>query len=171
MSTPTTTGARPITRRGRRTQRRGLGLVELLISLMISASLLTAVGTAYVAMSDAIEMNDQFARASQAARVTINQVTAEVRKCNGGVVEDDSLELTPPAGEKKLYEFDAPGRRVTLRFPDSGDPRAFTLVRNVDAAQFYTDGETISMIVSIRIGNNKVTMSGAGTPRRTMSVE
>ncbi|HEX2973414.1 MAG TPA: prepilin-type N-terminal cleavage/methylation domain-containing protein, partial [Tepidisphaeraceae bacterium] len=47
--------------------RRGLSLVEVMISLVICSLLLTAVATAFRASTMAIEDNDQFFRASQAA--------------------------------------------------------------------------------------------------------
>ena len=49
-----------------------------MISLAISASLLTAIAAAFSASSQAIETNDQVFRAPQAARVTINQIITEV---------------------------------------------------------------------------------------------
>ena len=45
--------------------RRGIGMAEALISLAITALLLTAVAAAFSASSAAIEMNDQFYRASR----------------------------------------------------------------------------------------------------------
>ncbi len=57
--------------------RKGLSLAEVMISLAISAMLLTAVAAAFTASSEAIEQNDQFFRASQAARVSMNQILTE----------------------------------------------------------------------------------------------
>jgi hypothetical protein len=155
---------RPVSRR------RGLGLAELLVSLSITASLLAAVGAAFSATTSTIEMNDQFFRASQAARVSMNQIMAEVRKCTSGVVDVDSLELSPPTGPRRRYYYDAANKRVTLTFPEV-DATTYTLARNVNAAEFYTDGETIAMRVRIEIGKNKVTLNGSAMPRRTMSFD
>src|SRR2546421_358623 len=49
--------------------RRGLGMVEALISLAIAATLLTAVGVAFNASADAISMIEALIRPTQAARV------------------------------------------------------------------------------------------------------
>src|SRR3982750_3423487 len=87
----------------RRYRARGLSLIEALISLAIIASLLTAVGMAYNAAADAIQINDQFFRASQAARVSVNYIMAEVRKCQSGIVGDTTLELTTATGVKHTY--------------------------------------------------------------------
>jgi prepilin-type N-terminal cleavage/methylation domain-containing protein len=152
-----------------RRRRRGLGLIELMVSLAISSALLTAVGMAYAASSQAIEYNDQFFRASQAARVSVNQIMAEVRKCQSGVVDTDSVEITPSVGEKKLYAFDSASHRLTLTLPDQLTPPTYTLAHNVTSAQFYTDGQTISMTVTVKIGSNQVTLNGSAMPRRTVS--
>jgi type II secretory pathway pseudopilin PulG len=146
----------------------GLGLVELVISLAIAAMLLTAVAAAYAAATSAIEMNDQFFRASQAARVSINQIMSETRKAQSGVVGANSLEITPSIGEKRLYEYDAANQRITMTFPDRLVPPTHVLARNVQDVQFFTDGQTISMRVTIQIGPNQVTLSGSAMPRRTV---
>jgi type II secretory pathway pseudopilin PulG len=153
----------------RRIRRRGLGLVELLVSLGIAASLLTAVAAAYAATTSAIQMNDEFFRASQAARVSINQVMAEVRKCQSGIVDDQSLEVSNQTGEKRVYAFDGANNRLTLTFPEAVVPVTYTLARNVDDVHFYTDGQTISMVVTIEVGKNSVTLCGSAMPRRTIA--
>ncbi len=149
----------------------GLGLVELIVSLSIAAMLLTAVAAAFSATTSTIEMNDQFFRASQACRVSINQIMAEVRKCQSGVVDDPSLELTTSSGQKRLYEFDDVSKRITMTLPDEPTPPTYVLARNVDSCQFYTDGETIAMRVTVKIGTNQVTLSGSAMPRRTMTFD
>jgi prepilin-type N-terminal cleavage/methylation domain-containing protein len=151
-----------------RPHRRGLGLVELMISLAISAALLSAVAAAYAATSSAIRMNDEFFRASQAARVSINQIMAEVRKCSSGVVDTEAIELTNPVGEKRVYAFDSANKRITLTFPDLTGAPTYTLARNVDDVDFFTDGATTSMTVTIAVGRNQVTLTGSAMPRRTL---
>src|ERR1041384_6192160 len=60
--------------------RRGLSIVEVLISLAITSVLLTAVSAAFTASSEAVENNDEFFRATQAARVSMTQILTEVRR-------------------------------------------------------------------------------------------
>ena len=146
-----------------------MGLIELLVSLAIAAALLTAVAAAYAATTSAIRVNDEFFRASQAARVSINQIMAEVRKCSSGVVDTDAIELTNAAGEKRVYSFDVATNRLLLTFPDVIGAPSYTLARNVDDVEFFTDGLTTSMTVTIEVGQNKVTLSGSAMPRRTMT--
>ena len=156
----------------RRTTRRrrhaGLGIIELLIALSIAALLLTAVAAAYSATTQAIEINDQFFRASQAARVSINQIMAEVRKAQSGVVDSDSLEIVSGSGENRVYAYDSVNDRLTLSFPDRVPPTTHVLARNVQNVQFFTDGDTISMMVTVEIGTNRITLSGSAMPRRTV---
>ena len=61
---------------------RGLSIVEVMISLTISAFLLVAVAAAYNASANAVEMNDRFFRATQAGRVTLNQLLTEIRRAD-----------------------------------------------------------------------------------------
>lgn len=154
-----------------RIRNKGLGLVELIVSLAIAAMLLTAVGAAYAATTSAIEMNDQFFRASQGARVSIGQIMAEVRRCQSGVVDDPSLEMTTQLGQKRLYTYDPDNKRITMTLPDEVEAPTYVLARNVDAAVFYTDGATIAMRVTVKIGTNQVTLSGSAMPRRTVSFD
>src|SRR5699024_1418792 len=66
----------------RRRRSRGLGLVELLISLAITASLLTAIAAAFSSSASLIDNNDKFFRATQSGRVALHQILTEVRRCD-----------------------------------------------------------------------------------------
>lgn len=154
----------PILRR-----RSGLGMVEALISLSIVSMLLVAIAAAFDASSALVQNNDEFFRASQAARVSINQVMAEVRKCSAGVVDVSSLEVTPPSGDRRVYSFDATNRQITLLIlPANETSRLYTLARNVDSATFNTDGNSVSVTVTVKAGRNQVTLNGSAVPRRTL---
>ncbi|WP_428940064.1 PilW family protein [Fontivita pretiosa] len=153
-----------------RRRHRGMSLVEALISLSISAMLLTGVGAAYQASSEAVRHNDQFYRASQAARVSINQIVAEVRKCQSGVVDSDSLELTTNLGETRIYAYDPTNRCLNLTIQGS-TPVTYRMASNVESLQFQTDGQTIVMTVTVKVGPNQVTLNGSAIPRRTVTYE
>src|SRR4051812_7948867 len=96
---------------------RGLSLVECLISLAITALLLTGVAAAFRASAAAIKINDQFFRASQAARISLNQIMTEVRRCQNGVVGASSLQITTQTGESRNYSLDGTDLIVTLTPP------------------------------------------------------
>lgn len=149
-------------------RRRGMGLFELMIALAITATLLTAVAVAYQVTARTIEMNDQFARATNSARISVNQMMADVRKATSKFTDDVTLEVEVD-GKTRRYEYDAPNTRMTLKLPDDQPGKTFVLARNVTNAQFYTDDETISVLLTVAVGSNQVTLSGSAMPRRAIN--
>lgn len=149
-------------------RRRGLSLVEVLISLAITAMLLTAVSTAYVASAQAIEINDQFFRASQAARVSVTRISSELRKCRSGTLYgDDTLELITASGEKHTYKHDAVNKWLTLTL-DLPVPRTHKLASNVEKAEFFSNGKSVTVNIVVAVGTNKVALNGSAIPRRAV---
>jgi type II secretory pathway pseudopilin PulG len=145
---------------------RGLSLVEALIALSITAMLLTSVAAAFHASTAAIEMNDQFYRASQAARVSLNQIMTGVRKCQSGVVDTSTLTLTTETGQDRTYSLSGTNLMMTLVLPGDTTPSSFKLASNIKTLKFDTDGKSISMLVTVAVGTNEVTLCGSGFPRR-----
>jgi type II secretory pathway pseudopilin PulG len=157
-----------------------MSLVEALISLAITATLLTAVAAAYAAASDAVRMNDQFFRATQAARVSVNQIMAQVRGAAGGAVSDNSLEVTlggPAAntGQKRTYTWDPTTKKLKVTI-DGVTPVTATMASNVTSCLFTADKDAedhvaISMAITIKVGNNQVTLNGSSVVRNTVTYE
>ena len=152
-----------------RRSRRGLSLPEVLISLAISALVLTGVAVAFVSASGAVEANDQFCRAAQAGRVSINQIMTEARRCQSGVVAPTSLELTLYNGEKRTYALDNTANTLSMTLNSVDPPQSYVLAHNVSDAQFSTDGKTISMTITVQVGPNQILLNGSALPRRTVS--
>lgn len=67
--------------RANRHRHRGVGLVELLVALSISAALLTAVGVAVDASFKAYAANENEAQLMQRARLALNRMTTCIRAC------------------------------------------------------------------------------------------
>jgi type II secretory pathway pseudopilin PulG len=65
-----------------RLARTGLSLVEVMISLAITSMLLTAIAAAFHSSTQVITQNDEFFRATQAARVALNQMLTEIRRAD-----------------------------------------------------------------------------------------
>ena len=96
-------------------RRRGLSLPEIMIGLAITVLLLTATAAAFNASAQAVSMNDKFFRASQSARVSLNQVLTEIRRCDAvsvttsrvpaGIsssVNVTSLSSAPPGSHQRM---------------------------------------------------------------------
>jgi hypothetical protein len=151
VTTTTTPPARLLAAgRGGRGGRRGLSLVEAMISLAIAASLLSAVGAAFHASAMSIEANDRNARGTQAARVTLLNILSEVRI---GIVDGDATKTD----EMSVIVTDPNDPTITLRartfkrvgselrmFTDddptddvNGTPGSYALCRNVTALKFH----------------------------------
>jgi type II secretory pathway pseudopilin PulG len=150
---------------------RGLSIIELLVSLTISASLLTAVAMAFSASTHAVEINDQFFRATQAARVSVNQIMTEARRCQSGLVSSNSLELTLASGQVRIYAFNSTKKELTATLMALPTPETHTMARNVSDVQFMTDGKTISMLITVTVGDNSVLLNGSAMPRRAVSYQ
>ena len=149
-------------------RRRGLSLIEAMISLSITAMLLVAIAAAFHASISAVEMNDQFYRAQQSSRVSLNQILNQVRKCQSGVVDATSLDLTIDSGEQRTFTLDGTDLKMTLTVPGDTTPSSFRLASNIKTLKFDTDGKSISMRITVAVGTNEVTLCGSAFPRRLM---
>ena len=173
-----------ITRRRRR-RTTGLSLVEVMISLGIAAMLLTASAAAFHASSAVVQNNDEFARATQAARVSLHQILTQVRRGSVHLASGDhwlTVTMTPAAGETT-------GKNVTYRYvPASGQlvlvtnddltDRDYVLASNVSDMLFDVEPGTdytgapcvanVTVMVRVRVGDNDVLLSGAAAPRKNL---
>lgn len=186
------------TRRAAARAARGLGLLELIISLSITALLLLACAIAFTASASAINNNDGFFRCTQAGRVTLGQLLAEVRNC-------DSLDMSTantikiiraapsaqagavqkfaalPNEVSRAFVYDSTRKRITLQitYTTSVSP-VYELTSNVTACSFGpvdmgTDYNGLSIPIHVPIsitistGGNAVTLAGSATPRRAMT--
>lgn len=172
--------------------RRGLSIVEVMISLTISAFLLVAVAAAYNASANAVEMNDRFFRATQAGRVTLNQLLTEIRRADFVYCAPtyDSIIVTRPKQNKltdedsREFKYDPVAKKITLQIyykntaGTTWTSPAYSLASNVELAKFgppdkITDatGEhdvRVPVTVDVKIGGNSVRLSGSSGPRRLL---
>ena len=125
-------------RPGRPARVRGLSLPEVMISLAITTMLLTAIAAAFHSSSQIIRENDEFFRATQAARVCLNQILTEVRRADAIAITTvnfpgfsvpplnaDLLPISRPLASQssmefiRYYRYDAPTKRIMLYFQDA----------------------------------------------------
>ena len=184
-----------VTRRAEARRSRGMSLLEVLISLVIAAMLLTACATAFTASAGAINNNDAFFRCTQAGRVTLSQILAEIRNCDSlDMSQSNTIKIiraapsaqsgavqkyaAQPNEVSRAFVYDSSKKRITLQitYTTSVSP-VYELTRNVSACSFGpadmgTDynGLTIPVHVPIAItistGGNSVMLDGSAVPRR-----
>ena len=153
--------------------RRGLSLAEVMISLAISAMLLTAVAAAFTASSDAIEQNDEFFRASQAARVSMNQILTEIRRADPvDAVNSTAIDLAMVGhdGNPRDYIYDAATKKLKLDTHTAGKPQ-YNLASNCSSAAFAYDiigGKVyrVSVTIVVQVGKNTIRLTGSAAPRK-----
>jgi type II secretory pathway pseudopilin PulG len=153
-----------------------LSLAEVMISLAISAMLLTAVAAAFSASSEAIEQNDEFFRASQAARVSMNQILTEVRRANPvDAVNSTATDLAMVGhdGNPRDYIFDAASKKLKLDTHTPTKPQ-YTLASNCSNANFTYDivsGQVmrVSVTVIVQVGKNQIRLTGSAAPRKVQT--
>ena len=161
-------------------RRVGLSIVEVMISLAIVAMLLTAVAAAFTASSDLIDHNDQFFRASQAGRVSMNQMLTQIRRATDvGVAGNDiGVNYTDPNNVDRdvTYRYDPANKRLLLITNDITTDPDYHLANNVTACTFsaetatdeagvdHTVRVTISMTVAVQ--DNQIRLSGSAAVRR-----
>jgi Tfp pilus assembly protein PilW len=145
-----------------------MGLIEMMISLTIAALLLVGVAAAFSATSRVVETNDEFTRAVQSARISLNQIMARCRQCQSATVTPTSLELKLPDDSRQLYSFDAANRELKVTLESKTPPEVCTLARNVQGLKFTSgaSGTSITVRVTIKVGDNDVVLSGSTVPRR-----
>src|SRR4051812_8461702 len=92
-----------------RTRPAAMLLMELMISLAISAMLLVAIGAAYQSSSKAVEINEDFFQASQAARVSLNQILSLARRAEAFQPTGYDNSSSTWTGSSLLMTYHAPG--------------------------------------------------------------
>jgi hypothetical protein len=136
-----------------------------MISLAISSMLLTAIAAAFHSSTQVITENDEFFRATQAARVALNQMLTEVRRADAVAARDklmplpngasftvsgvtaNLLPVCRPLVEQssmefmRYYRYDATAHKLMLYFQDANGNQSaeHPVASNVQAAPFSWD--------------------------------
>jgi type II secretory pathway pseudopilin PulG len=174
-----------------RSARRGLTLLEAMVSMSITTMLLAGIASSFVSSADAVSANEQFFRSSQAARVTLNQMLVEIRRADAVQCSNTApynyfdvirpIEVLDPNEVYRRYRYNATTRQITMQvhLADGTDGPEIVMVRNISAAQFgpaQTGVDANNAMVVQRLpvslsagsGRNMVTLNGAAGPRRAL---
>ena len=166
--------------RGTRRRGRGIGLVEVMISLAICSMLLTAMAAALMGSTAAVKVNEDFFRATHGARVALVQLQSALRRCDQcSVPSNTRIDLITYDGKDRSYLFDAVKGQLLLVTNSSSTDPDYVLARNVSNVNFVADSEyypgtTTSRVVRVTIsfdmqmGDEKVHLSGSAVPRRAI---
>jgi prepilin-type N-terminal cleavage/methylation domain-containing protein len=143
--------------------RRGVGLVELMIALAISAALLTAVAMALDASFKAYRINQEQSSLTQRARLATHRVLTSIRQSDahapytgallanfalGQVINDSGIQMYDDASNLIVFRYDDPNDRLIMR--TGGVDR--TLLEGV--TQFNVTIEPMRSATSIRTGGS-----------------
>ena len=169
--------------------RRGLSLPEVLISLAITALLLTAIAGAFAASASAIEINDRYFRASQAARVSMEQLCSLLRRATAFDVGDGAygnassysaskisimyLDLVDGTQKSAVYQYDATNKVLQLVVGTNTYP----LAHNISGVTFTSDlipdpgsgsgakmPVNCSVDITVQINEEQVHIRGSAVP-------
>jgi type II secretory pathway pseudopilin PulG len=154
-------------------RRRGMTLIDTMISLAISSSLLVAVGAAFNSASKAIQYNDQFTQAVQSARISINQIMTEVRRSSQYPIvsaDNKTIDMMTYGLEHRIYVY-LPNNTLTITRENVNPWITNTIASNVADCKFYDDGKSITMNVTVRVGGNQMVLCGSATPRRSVAYQ
>ena len=123
----------------RKRRRSALSLIEVMVSLAITAALLVAVAAAFDASASAVDANDKFFRASQVARVCINQMMTEVRRCQSGTVDTTSLIITLNTGEMRTYRYDPATKQLQMVLRSLPVVETYPMAHNIESMSFASN--------------------------------
>jgi Tfp pilus assembly protein PilW len=159
-----------------------------MISLAITSMLLTAIGAAFHSSSSMVAQNDEFFRATQSARVALNQILTEVRRSDSVQVTSTQIDIirpaeSLPANEKmRSFKYDATNKRLVLFIThlDNSVTDQYPLAENViSTAPFSYDMGVdannaacvtrVSVALEVKVGTSDVRISGSAAPRRNMT--
>jgi prepilin-type N-terminal cleavage/methylation domain-containing protein len=155
---------------------RAFTLVECLISLAISAILLTAMAVAFNASAINYRENEQMYQTINNARQALTRMTSQLR--TGYAVDPtataDQCNFFTAADEDITYEFRSADGKLYLITNDDGNE--YVLCNNVVNATFTktaaadpNDCKSVQISLTVRAGDFERTLSAATVIRRNLS--
>ena len=164
-----------------RAGRRGFTMVEMLISLVILAMLLTAVATAMHASLQSYSENDKIAATTQTARAVVSRMMSDVRTAAAISTTTTRLTITAPNGGTIEYEFvngqllyrRTEGTLVTYVLMDSTDQVRLTSLNIARESGMNDQGQACTKSVKATLmmsaGTQSFAVTASSAVRRNQS--
>jgi type II secretory pathway pseudopilin PulG len=153
-------------------------LVELLISLAITALLLTAVSLAVAASARIVRETDDFSHAAQTARFTLNLILSDCRRGQPDPTSISSTQLRVFTAENidRTYRYNSATQQITLINNDILNDVEHVVARNVSSATFsaQSDGtplatRRVTLELTVTVGKNAIHLCGSTAPRQNVT--
>lgn len=165
--------------------RRGLGIVEMLIALAITAMLLTSVAVAFHASLNTIDENQKIATATQNGRVVLNRMLSEVRQAVDVSVQTGRVTILPPldAGGVTMTKYELLNGTLWYRQTVGGAETSYPIITPEDGVvinafaisyQSGTDADgqactkSITARLDLQVGANRFAITASTNPRRNL---
>lgn len=157
-------------------RRRGLSLVEVVISTAIAAALLTATGMAWVGSTNAVEVNDRMARGLQSGSTAVLQMTNAIRRCQSVTVASDHVDVVTYDGHNYTYQYDSASKQLWMINKDVTPNVTYPMAYDVTSCTFGADMAAnpqtqvmcvvhVSFNFTISYNNCPFTLCGSAAPR------
>jgi prepilin-type N-terminal cleavage/methylation domain-containing protein len=159
----------------------GFTLVEVLISLALSAILLAAVATAFNASMVNYRENQAVFRAINSGRQALARMTTQLRNA-GTDVNGVFVAVNPTEPNNRCTFFSADGQDITYEYRDpnlylidNDTENEYVLCENISNLEFRKvqtddgmDVKSICITMTIQCGNREQTLSSAAVVRRNL---
>ena len=168
--------------------RRGLTVVEMLISLALMAALLASIAGGMYASMRTFEENDDMAAVSQSSRYILNRMTSEVRTADAVDASSPTLlRIIPPPNVENIamieYQFSS-GTLIYKRtiagvttssvlLDTAGDVqiKSFTATPVLGPdSQGVTCTKSVTIRMELQAGNKTFPMTASASPRRNQTL-
>lgn len=167
-----------------RRNKSGFTLAEILVSMAITAALLTAVAAALHASINSYQENQKIAAATQTARTVLSRMMRDIRTADAVETTSFSVTIIPPSNPDGLqmirYESPYDGKLHYYRTVN-GDTSEYILIGDeepISVESFYVSGEKaqdgegvwyttrVSAQLRLYVGDNFFFVSASACPRR-----
>jgi type II secretory pathway pseudopilin PulG len=173
-------GASPRSNRRRDTKHRtAFTIVELLLALLISAMLLTAIAAAFNGSIMNYQENEEIFRTINSARQAMHRITTQLRTAEAvdPCTPANQCTMITADGDDITYSYNSGNRKLYLITNDDTTDSDYVLCENVNAMNFTNESEIVGpqlLVKSVQIsmtvtsGDLQRTISSAAVIRRNL---